>query len=222
MIVKHVGYESYKRQWPRGRAARETARQAQGRVRGSLASRLAYLERGAQACGLPLFADDGTIIGVERATDYLLDHTSLVGYQMVVASPAAEERVAGNDWHRWTQGVVRPLAERRGLRLRYVYALHLDKLTRDGRPQPHVHIMLAGAGWGPTGRCYTLRVAWREDWPLLMRSAVAGLDGGRERERIQERTPERLVERDRAAAREREKVAPARLYEREIEEEWER
>lgn len=100
-----------------------------------LSGHLKYLEQG----GAGLFSANGDKVPRRVALDDVLKHTaSRVQYHRLVLAPDPEVRVP--DLCAWTRAVLDDLANEQGKALHWYAVIHLQ------RGQPHVHVVLAGAG----------------------------------------------------------------------------
>ncbi len=73
------------------------------------------------------------------AVNEVMEHTSTsVNYHKIVLSPSEEEPV--HDWREWTRQVMHDLEEAQGKELHW-FAVHHNT------EHPHVHVVVAGAGY---------------------------------------------------------------------------
>lgn len=121
-----------------------------------LSGHLKYLEQGALAAGYGLFSASADKVTRRAALDDLLAHTSnRVQYHRLVLAPDTEARVP--DLCAWTRAVLGDLADGQGR------ALHWYAMTHQQVGQPHVHVVLAGAGERyDTGQCGPVRLGAAE------------------------------------------------------------
>lgn len=128
MIARGTGYHRGNRQAGRARAA----------------AHLKYLEY--RALGEQetresrhIFSEESDHVSRSGALDDVMSHTSTsVNFHKLVLSPGEEEPV--EDWRAWTREIMSDLEERQGLELHW-YAVH-----HENTDNPHVHVLLAGAG----------------------------------------------------------------------------
>ncbi len=86
-----------------------------------------------------IFSKDEDVVSRRDAVEDVMDHTSTsVNYHKIVLSPGKDEPV--QDWREWTRDVMHDLEERQGHELHW-YAVH-----HENTDNPHVHVVLAGAG----------------------------------------------------------------------------
>lgn len=86
-----------------------------------------------------IFSKDEDIVSRKDAVSDVMEHTSTsVNYHKVVLSPSQDEPVA--DWKEWTRDVMQDLEESQGR------ALHWYAVKHDNTDNPHVHVVIAGAG----------------------------------------------------------------------------
>ena len=95
--------------------------------------------------------------------DEVMDHTSTsVNYHKIVLSPDEKEPVA--DWREWTREVMDDLQEKQGREL------HWYAVNHDNTDNPHVHVVLAGAGENlETGKTEPVKM-YTQDYQLLRES----------------------------------------------------
>jgi hypothetical protein len=86
-----------------------------------------------------IFSKDQDVVSRREAINDVMEHTSTsVNYHKIVLSPGEDEPVA--DWRQWTRDVMADLEERQGRDLHW-YAVH-----HANTDNPHVHVVVAGAG----------------------------------------------------------------------------
>ncbi len=86
-----------------------------------------------------IFSKESDHITRSEAVDDVMSHTSTsVNFHKLVLSPGEDEPV--EDWRAWTREIMSDLEERQGLDLHW-YAVH-----HENTDNPHVHVLLAGAG----------------------------------------------------------------------------
>jgi hypothetical protein len=86
-----------------------------------------------------IFNEESDHVGRREAVDDVMSHTSTaVNYHNIVLSPGENEPV--EDYRAWTRDVMNDLEDRQGKELHWYGVVH------DNTDNPHVHIVLAGAG----------------------------------------------------------------------------
>src|SRR5947209_1130030 len=86
-----------------------------------------------------IFSEDEDVVSRRDAIDDVMGHTSTsVNYHKIVLSPSEDEIV--QDWREWTRDVMADLEERQGKELHWYAVAH------NNTDNPHVHVVLAGAG----------------------------------------------------------------------------
>jgi hypothetical protein len=110
-----------------------------------------------------LFNKDRDSVDRKAAVDDVMEHSSSrVSYHKIVLSPAEDEPVL--DWRQWTRDVMADLEEMQGKELRW-YAAH-----HENTDHPHVHVVVAGAGYDrETGERETVKL-FRQDYEQLRES----------------------------------------------------
>lgn len=143
-----------------------------------------------------IFSKESDSVRRQEAMEDVMEHTSSsVNYHKFVLSPSGDEPV--EHWREWTREVMRDLEEQQGKELHW-YAVH-----HGNTDNPHVHVVIAGAGEDPeTGRTEAVKL-YAQDYHLLRES-------GREhsehdyyhllRETAQELDRQDFVERDHVAS----------------------
>lgn len=87
-----------------------------------------------------LFDKDQDVVSRRDAVNDVMEHTSTnVNFHKVVLSPSTDEPV--QDWREWTREVMQDLEEAQGRELHW-YAVH-----HHNTEHPHVHVVIAGAGY---------------------------------------------------------------------------
>lgn len=87
-----------------------------------------------------LFSKDRDAVDRKEAVDDVMEHTSArVSYHKIVLSPAEDEPIL--NWRQWTRDVMADLEEGQGKELQW-YAVH-----HENTDHPHVHVVVAGAGY---------------------------------------------------------------------------
>ncbi len=130
MIAKGSGYV---------RGNRETAR-------ARLTSHFKYIEHRSRDISdesrddRRIFTKDNDVVNRRDAVNDVMDHTSTsVNYHKIVLSPGEDEPV--QDWREWTRNVMQDLEEAQGKELHW-YGVH-----HQNTDHPHVHVVVAGAGY---------------------------------------------------------------------------
>jgi type IV secretory pathway VirD2 relaxase len=86
-----------------------------------------------------IFSKDQDVVSRRDAVDDVMEHTSTsVNYHKVVLSPGEDEPI--HDWREWTREVMADLEERQGKELHWYAVVHQNT------DNPHVHVVIAGAG----------------------------------------------------------------------------
>lgn len=86
-----------------------------------------------------IFSKDEDVVNRRDAVDGTMEHTSTsANYHKMVLSPGQDEPIT--DWKEWTREVMHDLEERKG------QELHWYAVKHDNTDNPHVHVVLAGAG----------------------------------------------------------------------------
>ncbi len=86
-----------------------------------------------------IFREDSDDVKRSEAIDDIMDHTSnSVNYHKIVLSPSQDEPV--EDWREWTREVMHDLEEYQGKNLHWYGVFH------NNTDNPHVHVVVAGAG----------------------------------------------------------------------------
>jgi hypothetical protein len=90
-----------------------------------------------------IFSQEQDHIHRKNAVDDIMSHTSSrVNYHKFILSPGEHERV--EDFRQWTRDMMCDLQERKGIQLHW-YAV-VQAHEREHTNEPHVHLVLAGAG----------------------------------------------------------------------------
>ncbi len=86
-----------------------------------------------------IFSKEDDVVNRKDAIEDVMSHTSTsVNYHKVVLSPGQDEPVS--DWREWTRDVMKDLEEAQGRELHWYAVKH------DNTDNPHVHVVIAGAG----------------------------------------------------------------------------
>jgi hypothetical protein len=110
-----------------------------------------------------IFSKDQDVVKRRDAVNDVMDHTSTsVNYHKMVLSPGQDEPI--RDWREWTRDVMKDLEERQGRELHW-YAVH-----HDNTDNPHVHVVIAGAGENrETGKSEPVKM-YAQDYQFLRES----------------------------------------------------
>jgi hypothetical protein len=110
-----------------------------------------------------LFSKDRDVVHRREAVDDVMEHTSpRVTFHKIVLSPSEEERVL--DWRQWTREVMADLEETQQKELHWYAVQHQNT------EHPHVHVVVAGAGYDwETGEQETVKLT-RQDYEQLRES----------------------------------------------------
>jgi len=110
-----------------------------------------------------LFSKDRDVVDRREAVNDVMEHTSAhVSYHKIMLSPSEEEPVL--DWRQWTREVMADLKEAQHKELHW-YAAH-----HENTDHPHVHVVVAGAGYDwETGEKETVKLS-RQDYTQLRES----------------------------------------------------
>ena len=110
-----------------------------------------------------IFDKEQDVVNRRDAVDDVMEHTSTsVNYHKIVLSPGDDEPV--QDWREWTRDVMRDLEEAQGRELHW-YAVH-----HQNTEHPHVHVIVAGAGYNEeTGREEPVKL-YAHDYEVLRES----------------------------------------------------
>ncbi len=86
-----------------------------------------------------IYSKDEDVVSRQDAMDDVMEHTSTsVNYHKIVLSPGEDEPVT--DWREWTRDVMHDLEEEQGREL------HWYAVNHHNTDNPHVHVVVAGAG----------------------------------------------------------------------------
>ena len=110
-----------------------------------------------------IFDNEHDVVNRRDAVDEVMEHTSTsVNYHKVVLSPGDDEPI--EDWRAWTREVMHDLEEEQGRTLHW-YAVH-----HQNTEHPHVHVVIAGAGYNEeTGREEPVKL-YTKDYEVLRAS----------------------------------------------------
>jgi hypothetical protein len=102
------------------------------------------------------FSQEQDHIHRKDAVNDIMSHTSRsVNYHTIILSPGEHERV--EDFRQWTRNMMADLQARKGLHLHW-YAV-VQAHEREQTTEPHVHLVLAGAGEDlKTGQMLVVRI----------------------------------------------------------------
>jgi len=112
-----------------------------------------------------IFTKDDDRVTRGTAVQDVMDHTHRqVAYHKFVLSPGSVEHVT--DWQEWTRGVMDDLEKKQGRELHWYAVKH------DNTDNPHVHVVLAGAGENPeSGKLEAVKM-YQKDYELLRQSGT--------------------------------------------------
>jgi hypothetical protein len=123
------------------------------RVHAHLREHIRYLEYRSGGQAREVFGNDRDQVSRREAMADIEHHSDrFVAYHKLVLSPSAEERGGIEDWQQWTRGVLHDLSERKHLELTWYAVYH------DNTDDPHVHVIVAGAGVKDNGETATLKL----------------------------------------------------------------
>jgi hypothetical protein len=107
-----------------------------------------------------IFTQERDQIDRKEAIDDVMSHTSsAVNYHKMILSPGDEEHI--DDYRQWTRDVMNDLEERKGVKL------HWYAVEHHNTDNPHVHVVLAGAGEDmKTGETKTVGM-YKDDYQFL-------------------------------------------------------
>jgi type IV secretory pathway VirD2 relaxase len=110
-----------------------------------------------------VFDKEQDVVNRRDAVNDVMEHTSTsVNYHKIVLSPGEDEPV--QDWRQWTRDVMQDLEEAQGRELHW-YAVH-----HQNTDHPHIHVVVAGAGYNEeTGREEPVKL-YAKDYEMLRES----------------------------------------------------
>jgi len=110
-----------------------------------------------------IFSKDEDVVSRRDAVNDIMEHTSTsVNYHKVVLSPSQDEPVT--DWREWTREIMADLQENQGRELHW-YAVH-----HENTDNPHVHVVISGAGENlETGKLEPVKL-YPQDFKLMRES----------------------------------------------------
>lgn len=110
-----------------------------------------------------IFSRDEDVVSRRDAVNDIMEHTSTsVNYHKLVLSPGEDEPI--DDWRDWTREVMRDLEESQGRELHWYAVKH------DNTDNPHVHVVIAGAGENlESGKLEPVKL-YTQDYQLLRES----------------------------------------------------
>lgn len=110
-----------------------------------------------------IFSEDSDYVRRSEAVDDIMDHTSSsVNYHKIVLSPSHNEPV--EDWREWTREVMHDLEEYQEKDLHWYAVFH------NNTDNPHVHVVVAGAGEDlETGKTEAVRL-YPQDYQFIRES----------------------------------------------------
>jgi hypothetical protein len=111
-----------------------------------------------------LFSAEGDQINRKDAVHDVMGHTSRsVNYHKLILSPGEHEHI--DDFRQWTRDVMHDLEERKGVHLHWYAVVHAHQ--REHTNEPHVHLVLAGAGEDlESGKTQAIRIE-KTDYAFL-------------------------------------------------------
>ncbi len=90
-----------------------------------------------------LFSQEHDHVDRKDAVHDIMSHTnSRVNYHKIIFSPGEHERI--DDFRQWIRDQMSDLQERKGVHLHWCAVVHAHE--REQTSEPHVHVVLAGAG----------------------------------------------------------------------------
>lgn len=112
-----------------------------------------------------IFSKDQDVVSRQDAVSDVMNHAHRqVAYHKIVLSPGEAEHIA--DWREWTRGVMDDLEKKQGRELHWYAVKH------DNTDNPHVHVVLAGAGDNlETGNREAVKM-YQKDFELLRQSGT--------------------------------------------------
>lgn len=112
-----------------------------------------------------IFSKDQDVVSREAAGSDVMNHAhSQVAYHKIVLSPGQDEHIA--DWREWTRSVMDDLEKKQGRELHWYAVKH------DNTDNPHVHVVLAGAGNNQiSGKLEAVKM-YQKDYELLRQSGT--------------------------------------------------
>lgn len=138
-------------------------------IRKRLAAHLKYAQhrkRGADETreDRAIFNQDREYVERGEAIQDILSHSSRsVSYHKIIFSPGEHEHV--DDFRQWIREQMHDLEERKGIHLHWYAVIHAHE--REHTDEPHVHVVLAGAGESYcSGEQKTVRME-RDDYAFL-------------------------------------------------------
>ncbi len=109
-----------------------------------------------------IFSRDEDVVSRKDAVNDIMEHTSTsVNYHKVVLSPGQDEPIS--DWREWTRDVMADLEESQGRELHWYAVKH------DNTDNPHVHVVIAGAGENQDGKLEPVKL-YAQDYQLMRES----------------------------------------------------
>jgi hypothetical protein len=112
-----------------------------------------------------IFSKDQDVVSRSDAVSDVMDHAhSQVAYHKIVLSPGEDEHIV--NWREWTRGVMDDLEKKQGRELHWYAVKH------DNTDNPHVHVVLAGAGENHKTDNREAVKMYRSDYELLRQSGT--------------------------------------------------
>ncbi len=111
-----------------------------------------------------LFSAENDHVNRKDAVHDVMNHTSRnVNYHKLILSPGEHEHI--DDFQQWTREVMHDLEERKGVHLHWYAVVHAHQ--REHTNEPHVHLVLAGAGEDlESGKIQAIRIE-KTDYAFL-------------------------------------------------------
>jgi hypothetical protein len=176
-----------------------------------LSSHFKYVEHRSKELSLEtrddrrIFDKENDVVNRRDAVNEVMEHTSTsVNYHKIVLSPSTEEAV--HDWREWTRQVMNDLEHAQGKELHWYAVQHHNT------DNPHVHVVVAGAGYNQeTGREEPVKL-YTKDYDLLRESGREHSDYRfqklLEKEFQELDTTDRTIDREAETPSEREPLSP--------------
>ncbi len=148
-----------------------------------------------------IFDKDQDVVSRRDAACDVMNHAHRqVAYHKIVLSPGEAEHVA--DWREWTRGVMDDLEKKQGRELHWYAVYH------NNTDNPHVHVVLAGAGNNLENGNREAVKMYQKDYELLRQSGTDRSDRDwyrqiEERLKEEDRQDQAEIARDQERERER-------------------
>ena len=112
-----------------------------------------------------IFDKDQDVVNRRDAARDVMNHAHRqVAYHKIVLSPGQDEHIA--DWREWTRGVMDDLEKKQGCELHWYAVYH------NNTDNPHVHVVLAGAGENLETDNREAVKMYQKDYELLRQSGA--------------------------------------------------